>query len=134
VRRGLVAQLCPAGSSAAYRARIEGRLNDPVRWPIGLRTARAESAAIAEALDRLRHDCPDLPAIPVHVLTAGGMKSKSAQLVHEGWKSAVARAAAARLTSLPTSSHYMPTDCPDLVVEAIVGVLDAVQQNRDRSV
>lgn len=134
VRRALVRQLCPPDSSAAYRARIEGRLNDPVRWPIGLRTARAESAAIPEAIDRLRRDCPDLPAVPTHVLTAGGVKSKSARRVHEGWRTTVARAAAARYTNVPTSSHYMPIECPDVVVDAIVGVLSIVKQEPHRSV
>jgi len=127
VRRGLARQLCPSGSSAAYRARIEGRLSDPVRWPIGLRTASAESAAIPEALDRLRRECPDLPPIPVHVLTAGGVKSKSARRVHEGWKATVARVPTARYTSVPTSGHYLPIECPDVVVDAIVGVLGAVR-------
>lgn len=123
VRRGLIKQLCPPGSSAAYRARIEGRLNDPIRWPIGLRTARAESAAIPEALDRLRRDCPDLPAIPLRVLTADGVKSKSAERVREGWRATVARAPLARYTSVPTSSHQLPIECPDVVVDAIVAVL-----------
>jgi pimeloyl-ACP methyl ester carboxylesterase len=133
VRRGLIVQLCPPGSSPAYRARIEGRLNDPVRWPIGLRTARAESAAIPEGLDRLRRDCPDLPPIPIHVLTADGVTSKSAQRVHEGWKATVAGAAAARYTSVPTGGHHMPIECPDVVADAIIGVLGDVQQQRHRS-
>ena len=81
VRRGLVRQLCPPGSSHEYRKRIEGRLNDPIRWPIGIRTARAESAAI--------------PA-----------------------RRAVTTCRSSALT----------------VVEAIVGVLDAVQPNRRASV
>jgi pimeloyl-ACP methyl ester carboxylesterase len=134
VRRGLVAQLCPPGSSTAYRARIEARLNDPVRWPVGLRTARAESAAIPEALDRLRRDCPDLPPIPVYVLTADAVKSKSAQRVHEGWRVTVARTPAARYRRVPTSSHYMPIECPDVVVDAIFGVLNAVQHERHKLV
>ena len=46
IRRALVKQLCPPGCSPAYRARIEGRSNDSVRWPVGLRTAHAESAAL----------------------------------------------------------------------------------------
>jgi len=132
VRRGLVRSLCPANASAVYRARIEDRLNDPILWPVGLRTARSESAAIPEALDRLRRECPDLPPIPVRVMTAGGVKSKSAQRVHEGWKATVARAAAARYTSVPRSSHYMPMDCPDAVVDAIVSVLDTVQKEPQR--
>lgn len=133
VRRALVNQLCPPGSPAAYRARIEGRLNDPVQWPVGLRTARAEGAAIPEALDRLRRDCPDLPSIPVHVLTAGGVKSKSARRVHDGWQATVARAAAAQHTRVP-SGHHMPIERPDAVVEAIAGVLAAIQEGRRRSV
>lgn len=130
VRRALVRQLCPPNASAAYRARIEGRLNDPVRWPIGLRTARAESAAIPEALERLRRDCPELPPVPTHVLTAGGVKSKSAQCAHEGWRATVARAASARYTNVATSSHNMPIECPDLVVDAIVSVLGIANQER----
>jgi pimeloyl-ACP methyl ester carboxylesterase len=130
VRLWLGRQLCPPGSSPEYRERIEGRLNDPKRWPIGIQTARAESAAIPGALERLRRDYPDLPSIPVHVLTAGGdEKSKSAQRVHEGWKATVARAAAARYSNIPTSGHDMPIECPDAVAGAIVGVLDAVRPN-----
>jgi pimeloyl-ACP methyl ester carboxylesterase len=124
VRRGLIKQLCPPGSSPAYRARIEGRLNDLVRWPVGLRTARAESAAIPAALDRLRRDCPDLPAIPIRVLAAEGVKSKSAEQARRGWQAAVARATRAHYTSVPTSSHQLPIACPDVVVDAIWGVLD----------
>ncbi len=134
VRRALVKQLCPPASSAAYRARIEGRLNDPVRWPIGLRTARAESAAIPEALGRLRRECPDLPPIPVHVVTAGGVKSKSAQRVHEAWKTTVARSATARYTSVATSGHHLTIEYPDVVADAILGVLADARQPRQRSV
>lgn len=123
VRRALARQLCPPKSSAAYRTRIEGGLNDPVQWPVGFRTARAESAAVPEALERLRRDCKELPPIPIHVLTAGGVKSKSAQRVYEGWKNTVARASHARYTNVETSSHHMPIDCPDVVVDAILGVL-----------
>jgi pimeloyl-ACP methyl ester carboxylesterase len=99
---------------------------------MGLRPARAESAAIPEALDRLRRNCPDLPSIPVHVLTAEGVKTRSAQRVHDGWKATVARAAAAQYTSVPTSGHQMPIECPDVVVDAIVGVLDDVERDRCR--
>jgi pimeloyl-ACP methyl ester carboxylesterase len=128
VRRGLIKQLCPPHSSPAFRERIEARLNDPIRWPIGLRTARAESAAIPEALSRLRDECPDLPAIPVRVLTADGVKSKSAERVRQGWKATVARAPLARHTSVPTSSHQLPIECPEAVVDAIVAVLGQGQR------
>ena len=76
VRRALIRQLCPPGSPPAYRAHIEQRLNDPVQWPIGLRTARAEGAAIPGALAQLGRDCPDLPPIPVHVLTHAGSNQR----------------------------------------------------------
>jgi hypothetical protein len=69
-----------------------------------------------------------LPAIPVRVLTAGGVQSKSAQLVHEGWKALVARSATASHTVVSTSSHYMPLDSPSVVADAIVSVLDAIRQ------
>src|SRR5580765_2857529 len=65
-------------TAPAHRTRVEQRLNHPVRWPAGLRTAQAESAAIVPALAQLRRDCPELPSIPVRVLTSGE-KSKSAQ-------------------------------------------------------
>lgn len=129
VRRALIKQLCPQGCSPAYRARIEGRLNDPVRWPVGLRTARAESAAIPEALSKLRSDCPDLPAIPIRVLAADGVKSKSAEQARRGWQAAVARAARARYTSVPTPSHQLPIACPDVVVDAILHVLDETDRS-----
>lgn len=131
-RRAFIGQLCPPNSPPAYRAYIEERLNDPVRWPIGLRTARAEAPAIPEALARLRRHCPDLPPIPVHVLTAGATKTKSAVRVHEAWKATVARAPEGRYTHVPTSGHYMPFDAPDVVTDAIAGVLDAVQQKARR--
>ncbi len=126
VRRWLLRQLCPEGASAAYRARLEQRLNDPIQWPVGLRTARAESAAIAPALARLRSECPDLPRIPVHVLTANE-PSKSAQRVRDGWQATVARAPGARYTHVTNSRHYISIDCPDVVVDAILGVLDAIE-------
>jgi hypothetical protein len=125
VRRALVRQLCPAGSSSAYLARIEQRLNDPVLWPIGIRTAQSESTAIAPALDRLRRDCPDLPPIPVEVLTSG-VTSKSAERVRAGWQAAVARAPAARYTQIAASGHYMPIEAPGVVWDAIERVLDRV--------
>jgi pimeloyl-ACP methyl ester carboxylesterase len=128
VRRALIRQLCPPGSPPGYRARIDQRLNDPTLWPVGLRTARSESAAIPAALERLRRESADLPAIPVRVLTAGGVQSKSAQLVHEGWKALVARSATASHTVVSTSSHYMPLDSPSVVADAIVSVLDAIRQ------
>jgi pimeloyl-ACP methyl ester carboxylesterase len=133
VRRGFIRQLCPPGSSPAYRARVEGGLQDPVLWPIGFRTARAESAAIAGALAQLARECPDLPPVPSHVLTAGGVKSKSAQRVHEAWKATSARAPGARYTNVATSQHYMSIDVPDAVVSAIFGVLDLVQLNAGKS-
>jgi hypothetical protein len=119
VRRGLIRQLCSDS--------IEQRLQDRSAWPIGLRTARAEAAAIRPALAQLRRDCPDLPPIPIHVLTAGAVKTKSAQLARDAWKAAVARAGAtARYTEIANSGHYLPFDAPDAVVDGIVGVLDAV--------
>jgi pimeloyl-ACP methyl ester carboxylesterase len=129
VRRGLTRQLCPPGAPPAYRARIEQRLQDPAHWSIGLRTARAEGGAIPKALAQLRRDCPDLPRIPIHVLTAGGVNTKSARLARDGWKAASARAAVARYTDIPTSGHYMPFDAPEAVINAIVGVLDTAQAN-----
>jgi pimeloyl-ACP methyl ester carboxylesterase len=125
VRRALARQLCPPGSSPAYLARIHQRLSDPVRWPIGLRTARAESAAIAPALDLLRRDGRDLPLIPVRVLTSNE-QSRSARQVRDGWQATVARSPLARYTNVPSSGHYMPIECPDVVTDAILSVLDEV--------
>jgi pimeloyl-ACP methyl ester carboxylesterase len=129
VRSGLIRQLCPPGSPEAYRARREQALQDPTRWAVGLRTARAESAAISPALAHLRRDCPDLPTIPVHVLTSG-VTTMSARRVHDAWRTTAERAPGARYTHIPTSGHYMPIDSPDAVINAIVGVLHAVQANR----
>jgi len=127
VRRSLIRQLCPANAPPAYRSRIEQRLEDPTAWPMVIRTARAEAAAIRPALSRLRRECPDLPPIPTHVLTAAAVKTKSAQAARNGWKASVAKAATtARYTEIANSGHYLPFDAPDAVVNSIVGVLDAL--------
>jgi pimeloyl-ACP methyl ester carboxylesterase len=130
-RRWLLGQICPPGSSPALRARVEQRLVDPAQWRLSIRTAKSEGAGIRPSLAALRRDCPDLPPIPIHVLTAGGVSgpnAKSVRRVHEAWKATVARAANARYTNVPTSGHQMPVDAPEVVVDAITGVLDAVEQ------
>jgi pimeloyl-ACP methyl ester carboxylesterase len=129
-RRWLLRQLCPAGSPPAYRARMEQRLGDPALWAIGLRTARAEGAGIRASLAELREVCPDLPRLPIHVLTAGGVNGpnvKSVRRVHEAWRAAVARASSAKYTNIPTSGHQLPIEAPEPVTEAILGVLDSVE-------
>ncbi|HEX4346619.1 MAG TPA: alpha/beta hydrolase [Vicinamibacterales bacterium] len=126
LRRRLFRQLCPPGASEAYRTQFEERLRDPVRWPVGLRTARAETPAIALALARLRRDCPELPPVPVEVLTAGKMTSRSALRVYEGWKETVSRAARAEYRSVPAAGHYMAIDAPGDVAAAIIRVLDQI--------
>src|SRR5581483_1037599 len=125
-RQALMRQLVPPGASEAYRARVEERLNDPERWPIGLRTARAEIPAIVPALARLRRECPELPRVPIQVLTAGKMTSKGALRVHEGWKQAVGRAAHAEYRSVPEAGHYIAIDAPEAVAAAIERVLDQI--------
>jgi pimeloyl-ACP methyl ester carboxylesterase len=126
VRRALIRQLCPAASSAAYRARIEQSLENPQRRTIRLRTSRAEGNAIRPALAKLKSACPDLPRVPVRVLTAGGESSRMARTNREAWQATAERAGAA-YTNVATSGHLMPIDSPDVVVEAIVGVLDLVE-------
>lgn len=133
-RRWLLAQLCPPGAPAAYRARLEERMTDPAQWRLSLRTARSEGAGIRPSLAALAHDCSELPAIPVHVLTAGGVTGpnlKQIQRVHEAWKGMVARAASARYTNVPSSGHQMPVQVPDVVADAILGVLDLVASAHD---
>ena len=128
-RRWLVAQLCPPGAPASYRARLEQRMNDPAQWRISLRTARSEAGGIRRSLEALAHHCPDLPPIPVHVLTAGGVTGpnvKQIQKVHQAWKAMVERAPTAQYSNVPSSGHQMPVEVPDLVVDVITGVLDAV--------
>lgn len=125
-RRGMYRQLCPPGASPAYSDRVQSRLSDPERWMIDLRTARAETIAIAPALARVRRACPDLPSVPAQVLTAGKMTSKSALRVHEGWKQTVARAPRAEYRSVPAAGHHMAIDAPDEVVAAINRVLDQI--------
>ena len=61
------------------------------------------------------------------MLTAGGVKTKSARRVHEAWKATTARAVHTRYTNVETSGHLMPIDAPDAVISAIAGVLDAVE-------
>jgi pimeloyl-ACP methyl ester carboxylesterase len=125
VRRGFIRQICPPNAPPRYRAHVEERLLSQTGWAVGLRTTRAESAAIPSALRYLRRECPALPAVPIHVLTAGGVTTKSARRVHEAWRVMAARAAQARYTDVPTSGHYMPIDAPEAVVQAITGVLES---------
>jgi pimeloyl-ACP methyl ester carboxylesterase len=135
-RRWLLGQLCPPGSPATYRARMEQRLGDRAQWRVGLRTARSEGAGIRPSLAELRRDCPDLPPVPIHVLTAGGVSGpniKSVRRVHDAWKATAARAANARYTNVPTSGHYMPIGAPDVVIDAVTGVLDAIEKGSPRS-
>jgi pimeloyl-ACP methyl ester carboxylesterase len=128
-RRWLLRQVCPEGSPPAYRARMEERIGDSARRAGGNRTVRAEGAGIRPSLAALRRDCPTLPAVPVHVLTAGGISGpnvKSVRRVHEAWRTAVAQAPRARYTNIPTSGHFMPIEAAPVVVDAIYGVLDDV--------
>jgi pimeloyl-ACP methyl ester carboxylesterase len=126
-RRWLRRHLCPPAASSAYRARFEHRLTTPALWALSLRTARAEGAGIRPSLAMLRRDSPDLPDVPAHVLTAGGVSGpnmKSVRRVHEAWRAAVGRASRATYTNIPASGHLMPIDAPDAVREAILRLLD----------
>lgn len=125
IRRAIIRQLCPPASSAAYRARVERRISDPKQRALGLRTSRAEGAAIRPALAQLKRDCPDLPPIPTHVLTAGGEKSKMARTNRAAWR-ATADRAGAPYTEISTSRHMLPIDAPEPVVKAILDALDMV--------
>jgi len=127
-RRWLLRQLCPPGSPGAYQARIEQRLGDPAQWRIGIRTAKSEGAGIRPSLAALRRDCPDLPPVPIHVLTAGGVSGpnvRSIRRVHDAWQAMVVRAPGAQYSNVPASGHLMPIDAPAVVIEAVVGVLDS---------
>jgi hypothetical protein len=108
-RRWLLKLLCPPQAPPAYRARVEQRLNDSALWAIELRTARAEGGGLRASLAQLTRDCAELPAVPVHVLTASasGANAKGIARVHEAWKAMVDRAPLARYTNVPQSSHYM---------------------------
>jgi pimeloyl-ACP methyl ester carboxylesterase len=133
VRRRLVPLFCPTAAPASYRSRVERTMADPARWALTLRTARSESAGIRVSLAALRRDCAELPPVPVHVLTARaptGAGAKSARRVHEAWEAMVAQAPNARLTKVPTSSHHMTLDAPDIVTRAITDVLDVVDPAR----
>jgi pimeloyl-ACP methyl ester carboxylesterase len=135
-RRWLLAQLCPPEAPAAYRARLEERMTDPTQWRLALRTARSEGAGIRPSLAALARDCPDLPPIPVHVLTAGGVTGpnlKQIQRVHEAWKGMVARAPNASYINVPSSGHQMTVQVPGVVADAVCGVLDALVLPTGRS-
>ena len=125
-RRWLIAQLCPPGAPPRYRARLESRVNDRALWALSLQTARAEGAGIRPSLAALARDCPELPAVPVHVLTAGGVSGpnvKQVRRVHEAWRIMVKRAANAHYTNMPASGHQMPIEVPDVVASAITHIL-----------
>jgi pimeloyl-ACP methyl ester carboxylesterase len=129
-RRWLFRLLCPPGAPAAYAQRLERQLADPARWRVGLRTARAEGAGIRPSLAALRSDCPDLPPVPISVLTAGGVAGpnvKSIRRVHEAWQAAVSRTPSARYTNIPGSGHQLPMEAPQVVIDAINSVLAAVK-------
>ena len=128
-RRWLMKTLCPPGAPASYRARLERRIGDPALWRISLRTGKSEGAGIRPSLAAVARDCPDLPAVPVHVLTAGGVAGpnvKQIQRVHAAWKAMVERSPQARYTNVPSSGHQMPAEVPGVVVEAISGVLETL--------
>jgi pimeloyl-ACP methyl ester carboxylesterase len=136
VRHRLVGLFCPATAPASYRARVETTMADPARWAVTLRTARGEGAGLRTSLAALRRDCPDLPPVPVQVLTARdarGAGAKSARRVHEAWEATVARSANARLRRVPTSGHQMPLDVPDVVTGAIADVLDVLDREQPPS-
>lgn len=127
-RRWIVRQICPPGAPASYRVLLEAHVADPSRWAASIRTARAEGAGIRPSLGALARDCPDLPDIPVHVLTAGGVSGpnlKQVQRVHAVWKAMVDQAPRARYVNVPASGHQMPLEVPDVVADAITSVLDA---------
>jgi pimeloyl-ACP methyl ester carboxylesterase len=129
-RGWLLRQLCPAAASPAYRVHLERSLHDRARWSLAVRTARAEGAGIRASLDFVRRECPHLPPIPIHVLTAGGatgVNASVARKVHDAWRDAVARAPAATHTHIPTSGHALPIEAPGHVIAAIFSVLDSVR-------
>jgi pimeloyl-ACP methyl ester carboxylesterase len=133
-RRWLLRQLCPPGASARYRALLEHRLSDRAQWAAAIHTARAEGAGIRPSLTMLR-DCPSLPAVPIHVLTAGGVTGpnvKQIRKVHEAWKAMVDRAPLALYTNVPASGHQMPIEAADVVIDAVSGILDALDPVRLR--
>jgi pimeloyl-ACP methyl ester carboxylesterase len=128
-RRWLLKQICPASAPVDYRARVEHRLRDRSQWTLSVRTARAEGAGIRTSLDDVRRTCPDLPPVPVHVLTAGGISGpnlKAIRRVHDAWQAAVVRAPLARYTNVPESGHQLPLERPEAVIAAILGVLDMI--------
>jgi len=47
--------------------------------------------------------------------------------VRDGWQATVARAPGARYAHVTNSRHYISIDRPDIVVDAIIGVLDAIE-------
>jgi pimeloyl-ACP methyl ester carboxylesterase len=61
------------------------------------------------------------------VVVIGGCL-RSPRCVHEAWKAAVIRAVNANYTNVPASGHYMTIDAPEFVINAVIGVLDAVEQ------
>jgi pimeloyl-ACP methyl ester carboxylesterase len=132
-RRWLLAQICPPSASPAYRALVEQRVRDRSQWRISLRTARAEGAGIRASLAALTRDCPELPAVPVYVLTAGGVRGpnlKQVQRVHAAWKAMVERAPNASYTNVPNGGHQMPIEVPGAVIAAVTDVLDRVGAER----
>jgi pimeloyl-ACP methyl ester carboxylesterase len=128
-RRWILKQICPSSAPPAYRARVEELLRDRGRWAISLRTARAEGSGIRASLEHVRTVCPNLPSVPIHVLTAGGLSGpnlKAVRRVHDAWQAAVARAPLARYTNVPASGHQLPLERPEAVISAVLGVFDAV--------
>ena len=102
-----------------------------IRTAPGLRVAE-----FVQSLAAVRRDCPDLPSIPMHVLTAGGKGGpnvKAIRRVHEAWKAAAAEVPAARYTNIPVKQVISCRfEAPEpTVIDAIAGVLEAVRVLHD---
>ena len=91
---------------------------------------RGDSTLSSGTTPRLR----GAPAIPVHVLTAGGVSGpnvKSVRRVHEAWKAAVIRAVNAKYTNVPASGHYM-TSMRQSLRSTLELVISTLQRTNDR--
>ena len=135
----------PLRGGAALAARPDLPAGRPARLPGAHGAADRQPGAVGRwpahrAVRRRRHSTvpggagprlSDLPPVPVHVLTAGGVTGpnlKQVRRVHEPGKRWWLARRRREYTNVPGSGHQMPIEVPEVVSTAIGGVLD-----RDRA-
>jgi pimeloyl-ACP methyl ester carboxylesterase len=106
---------------------------DQLAWLADGRTARAEYAGIADSLRELARIAPDLPAVPIRVLLAGGrpnwifkLGARQLRAIRAVWEQAVAGRSEVTLTCVDDTGHYISLDQPQAVIDAVADVVSQI--------